>query len=277
MSDEPTPGQIKAALAGVFDRAAESYESVGVSYFDQFGARLVELVDLRPGDRVLDTGCGRGAATFAAAAAVGPDGHVLATDLAPGMVQRTRDEARRRGLDHVAVRLGDAEAPEADGPFDAVLSAFVLFMLPDPHAAMRRYRDLLRDGGRLGVSRFPKQPDSGWMRAAGAIMRHHPLPKARQLPEESPFASDERLEAALRDAGFASARTVTEPFETTFADREQWWAFAWSHGQRGALERVPDDELPALEAECFDLLADEVRPDGTLLLTQYVAFTVATR
>ncbi|HVF04123.1 MAG TPA: class I SAM-dependent methyltransferase [Frankiaceae bacterium] len=272
----PTPGETKAGIAGVFDRAAETYDSIGIEYFTPFGRRLVDLVDLRPGERVLDAGCGRGAATFPAAEAVGPDGAVHAIDLAPGMVQRTAEEAEARGLGNVTVRVGDAEQPDlpAGTVLDAVLSAFAIFFLPDPVAAMRRYRALLRDDGRLGISRFPEQPPSAWVRAAGAVMRNLPGPRPGH-GADTPFASNDRLEATLRDAGFTTARSVVEPFRTTFRDREHWWSFVWSQGQRAALENVPADRLDDLKRECFDLLAEEVRPDGSLVLTQYVSFTVA--
>jgi ubiquinone/menaquinone biosynthesis C-methylase UbiE len=273
----PTPAETKAAIAAVFDRASETYDAIGIEYFTPFGRRLVDLVNLRPGERVLDAGCGSGAATFPAAEAVGPDGEVYAIDLAPGMVRRAADEAAARGLRNVTARVGDAEAPELPPgtTFDAVLSAFVIFFLPDPVAAMRRYRALLRDGGRFGLSRFPQQPDSAWMRAAGAVMRHLPGPRPGS-GEDSPFASNERLEATLRDAGFASARSVVESFETTFDDRDHWWSFVWSQGQRAALETLSDDALADLKSQCFDILAEEVRPDGTLVLTQLVSFTIAT-
>ncbi len=58
----------KAWLAGVFDRAAPTYDKVAGAYHDHFGERLVELAGVRPGDAVLDVACGRGAVLVPAAA-----------------------------------------------------------------------------------------------------------------------------------------------------------------------------------------------------------------
>ena len=66
----------KAWLAGVFDRAAPTYDKVAGAYHDHFGERLVELAGVRPGDAVLDVACGRGAVLVPAAARVGPTGRV---------------------------------------------------------------------------------------------------------------------------------------------------------------------------------------------------------
>ncbi len=84
---DPTPEQMKAGVAGVFDRAAATYDQVGVDFFRPIGRFLVSRTAPRPGERILDLGCGRGASALPAAEAVGPTGAVLATDLAPTMVE----------------------------------------------------------------------------------------------------------------------------------------------------------------------------------------------
>lgn len=70
--------QVKQAIAGVFDRASDTYDRTGVDFFQIIGRTLVEQADVQPGDRVLELGSGRGAATFPAAERVGPEGHVRA-------------------------------------------------------------------------------------------------------------------------------------------------------------------------------------------------------
>src|SRR5262245_12377842 len=132
----PSSSDRKARVAGVFDRAAPTYDEVGVRFFEPAGADLVRAAELRRGDRVLDVGCGRGASLFPAAMTVAPEGAVVGIDLAPGMVAAVAEELQRRVLPHVTVGVGDAEAPEfPDRSFDAVLAGFVLFLLPDPVTA----------------------------------------------------------------------------------------------------------------------------------------------
>lgn len=276
MTDAPSPDQRKTLIAGVFDRASETYDDVGVEYFSAFGRRLVELAGVAAGESVLDVGCGRGAVTFAAAEAVGPEGSVLGVDLAPGMVQRATEAAAVRGLDNVTFRVGDAEAPRAEGPYDAVLGGLIVFFLPDPAAALRNYRALLRDGGRLGLTTFPAQPESGWSKVGQLIQSRLPGGKNPARPQSGPLSSPEAFEAALRDAGFADVRAVTEPFDTSFDSPEHWWTWAWSQGQRAALELVPAGDLDAFRDECFAALRSEADPEGRLHLRQYVTYTVAT-
>lgn len=265
--------EFKQTLAGVFDRAAESYDNVGVEYFTLFGRRLVALAGLRAGDAVLDAGCGRGAVAFPAAEAVGERGHVEAIDLAPAMVALTAAAAPP----NVTVSVGDAEAPEfADGSFDAVFSAFVIFMLPDPLAALRRYRALLRPDGTVALSQFSGPPPGKWNEVGTVIGRY--LGDGQSLPraDDSPVGTPERLAEALAETGFADVRQEHESFEIAFRDLDQWWAWAWSHGQRGAFERVPADRLEDLKAELYALLGADLADGEPLTVTQHVTFTLAT-
>lgn len=76
----------KAWVAGVFDRAAPTYDAVAGAYHDYFGSRLVALAGLRADDAVLDVGRGRGAVLLPAATKVGPSGRVSGIDLSPEMI-----------------------------------------------------------------------------------------------------------------------------------------------------------------------------------------------
>ncbi len=93
MADDPS-----ARVADVFHRVAGTYDAVGVDFFLPIAAGLVAELDPQPGERALDVGCGRGAALFPLAEAVGPSGHVTGIDIAPGMVERTTADVAAAGL-----------------------------------------------------------------------------------------------------------------------------------------------------------------------------------
>src|SRR3954453_10543312 len=112
----PTDDQIKQKIAGIFDRASETYEQTGVDYFGPLGRLLVGAARLSSGERVLDVGSGRGAVLLPAAEAVGPGGFVDGVDLAPGMVERLSADLYRFGVTNAAVTLGAAQAPPVEGP-----------------------------------------------------------------------------------------------------------------------------------------------------------------
>ncbi|WP_424215031.1 class I SAM-dependent methyltransferase [Streptomyces sp. BI20] len=101
----------------------------------------------RPGDRVLDAGCGTGRALAALRAAVGPEGLVVGADLTPEML----DAARAAGRDaEAALLLADvARLPLADGTLDAVFASGLIAHLAEPAANLRELARVVAPGGRL--------------------------------------------------------------------------------------------------------------------------------
>ncbi|MFD3545171.1 class I SAM-dependent methyltransferase [Streptomyces sp. NPDC058655] len=113
-----------------------------------FAAAVAEF-GLRPGDRVLDAGCGTGRALPALRAAVGPTGTVLGADLTPRMLAAAQRAGRAA---EGALLLADvARLPLRDGVLDAVFAAGLIAHLPDPGANLRELARVVRPGGGLAL------------------------------------------------------------------------------------------------------------------------------
>ncbi len=265
----------KQATADVFDRAAGTYDQLGVDFFTPMGRDLVTRVGLRPGERVLDLGAGRGAVTFAAAEAVGNDGEVFAIDIAPTMVELLRGDVGKRGLSGVHVSVGDAEMPELEpGSFDAIVSGLTLFFLADPGSALRRYAVLLRSGGRLGFTTFAGN-DPHFEAAMKEIGRFLPDPMPPRDERQGPFGTPEAIETLLADSGFHVTDSEVISYESRFTSTDHWLAWAWSHGGRYVLERVAEAELPAATGAAKTAFEAARTAEGDYAIATSVRFTVA--
>jgi ubiquinone/menaquinone biosynthesis C-methylase UbiE len=114
----------------------------------EVGRRVVERVDVQPGERVLDVACGTGNAALRAAER---GAEVTGLDIVPELLEQAQVLAERDGLALRCVE-GDAEAlPFEDARFDAVLSVFGCMFAPDHRRAAGEIARVLRPGGRIGI------------------------------------------------------------------------------------------------------------------------------
>ena len=260
---------------GMFDSIAEHYDQSGVPWFQPIARVLVDLLEPRPGERFLELGSGRGAATVPLAEAVGADGRVDAVDAAPSMVRLLREHLDRSGLSNVRVEVGDASDPQPqDTAYDGVASSLVLFFLPDPVAALTRWRALARPGARVGISTFPV-PTGRFAELVALVTEfagEAPSPRG-----ERPFDSDEGVADLFTRAGYAEVRTTTVTQVVPFADVGQWRAWTMGTALRRVWSDTDPDRHPQVLRRAEEILVRERDAQGRMTIDVPIRYTLAQR
>ncbi|HNR93485.1 MAG TPA: arsenite methyltransferase [Kiritimatiellia bacterium] len=166
------------------------------------------IAALRPGETVLDLGCGGGFDCFLAARQVGDSGLVIGIDMTAEMISKARANAEKCGARNVSFRLGEIEyLPVADSSVDVIISNCVINLSPDKEQVFAEAFRVLKPGGRLAIS---------------DVVAVKPLPEntIRNMDQycgcvsgAMAIAEQERI---LRKTGFTSVKVTPKPESREF-------------------------------------------------------------
>ena len=175
----------------------------------------LERAAVRPGEHVVDIGCGTGASSIELAERVGPAGRVLGIDVSEPMLAR----AAERVPPAAAVELVRADAtayPFRPAAFDLLFSRFGVMFFAEPARSFANLRAALKSGGRVTFACWRKINENPWLQVPLHAAYEH-VPRLPQPGAEDPgpfaFASEQRVRRILDEAGFRSIVLEPRDFE----------------------------------------------------------------
>jgi trans-aconitate 2-methyltransferase len=227
------------------DWNAASYERVSAP-LEAMGRDVLDRLDLRGDERVLDAGCGTGRVTAALLERL-PRGEVVAVDASPAMVEAT---VARLG-DRVDARVADLTELTLEPPADAILSTATLHWVLDHDRVFARLRDALVPGGRLVVQCGGEGNIAGVRRAIDAAGE----PGLADWPGPWNFAAPRATAERLRGLGFTDVWTWPQRVDVRPGDALEYLATVvlGSH-----LERIPPERHDDFVAGVLDAMDEPV-------------------
>jgi SAM-dependent methyltransferase len=233
----------------VWDRLARYYGLAGPDLFSVFAHRLVEVVPLEPNAVVLDLACGAGALVSALTSAA-LQARLVAVDGSVAMLRRAQ-KVPVHGARYAVAAMDAQLLAFADRTFSTVLCGSALDSFADPARALSEVHRVLYPGGSFGLWVAP----SWWWQGDPRWDWHDDLLASLGVTTgQVPAGLDgpASLSQMAQSAGFEHVIVRVDQLGLCFKDAEEWWQWAWSHGFRQVLERLPADQLGVYRQAAFD-------------------------
>jgi SAM-dependent methyltransferase len=222
---------------------------------------MFDLARIGPGSRVLDVAAGAGEQSIGAARRAGASGHVLATDIAPALLERAAADAKAAGLSNLETLELDGEALDTlpAGSFDAAISRVGLIYFPDQQRALAGMRRALRPGGRVSAVVYSTPERNAFFSIPVKIIRERARLPAPLPGQPGPFSlgAEGALEAAFAKAGLRDIEVRRVPSPVRLASAAECVRF--ERESFGALHQMMVGLDEAERASTWDAIEEALR------------------
>jgi SAM-dependent methyltransferase len=250
----------RADIRRQWERAAPGWarwEPFLASWMEPATEAMLAMAELGIGARVLDLASGAGSQTLRAAEIVGPQGRVVASDIAEAMLSYVRENASGAGLANITTLAGAAEELDvAAESFDAVICRLGLMLFVEPARALAVVQRALRPGGKVAAVVFTTPASNPFMtRPMQVLLRHAgKTPPAPGQPGLFALGAPGVLAGLLRDGGFVGIeeRIIETPLRTSSAAE----ALVMMREAFGAYRAVVSDQPERVQSAAWAEVAE---------------------
>lgn len=228
----------------------------------------------RPGDHVLDIGCGFGDCTRIIAQQVGPGGKAIGVDCAENFVHASERDAAAAGVRNATFFRADVQGDDLRGPYDHAFARFGTMFFNLPGAAMRNIRESLKPGGTLSQIVWRRREDNPWVHEAELRVRemvpvtsHENTDQVHCGPGPFSMAGPDMVSAMMKATGFSGV--TFERFDTDICigrNLAEAVEFAMALGPAGEIMRLAGAEgerlKPRVSEALHETLSVHARADG---------------
>jgi ubiquinone/menaquinone biosynthesis C-methylase UbiE len=253
------------------------------NYWDYFGQKLVDHLDIAPGSIVLDLGTGGGSTLFPAAEATGQSGEVIGIELWDSMVDDVNKEIARCSIKNARVQKTDArEMDFEDGSFDVAIAGFIGFdnyfdfercQPKAENTFVKQMVRVLRPGGRAGFSTWTLHEDTDYL---------YGILSAAWPEMEKPFSleNEKGWRIIMESLNLEDVRIIHDSLTYAFPSLKTWQAEIMEYGWKERIESVAEKSgVPqeTLTQHILDNLGEHLKGDGSIAFRRDALYAIGTK
>jgi ubiquinone/menaquinone biosynthesis C-methylase UbiE len=252
-----------------FSPGWKKWDDMTMDFLQPMGDAIIESIQPKDGELILDIAAGTGEPGLTIAAMI-PNGKVVITDLAEGMIAIANEHANKRGLKNVETAVCDVtEIPYPDGHFDKISCRMGFMFFPDMQLAANEMARVLKPGGRIATSVWDGPEKNFWVTAImGTINKIMELPPP---PAGSPgmfrVAQPGLLKGIFETAGLQNVKETKVSSIMKCGDVDTYWNFMTEIAAPivAALSKADDATREKVKSEVFSKVREKY-PDGKVFI-----------
>lgn len=270
-----------------FDTVANGYDHPSLFFFPQTADKLIELLDLKGDEQLLDVCTGTGMVSVRAAEKL-PNGHVTGIDLSQGMLDVARAKAEAKGINNLELVQMDLEQLSLENlnrttPFDIATCSFGLFFVEDMTSALQNIKNCVsamdggntgyagkqlpvKEGGKIAITTFANDAFSPF----SDIFIEDYEATGRDVPKLSwkRLATEELIREQFAEVGITEVDIHHNPMGKQLTDEQQWWDVVWNAGWRALLSQMGEAEQTQFSEYHRNHIKQVVGDDGEWFNTE---------
>jgi ubiquinone/menaquinone biosynthesis C-methylase UbiE len=250
------------------------WKHIVVDGLAQHSAQVFPMLEVGPGDKVIDAGCGFGDTTLELARIVGPSGSVTGLDCCSAFLDHARNDAARAGIRNAVFLEADVETYPFEPIHDFCFSRFGTQFFEDPVAGLCNMRAALQPGGVMTMIVWRELTENPWLSIPRDVVLHflpRPSENARTCgPGPFSMADQHVVRRLLEGSGYSEISFERIDAEVLVGrDLEEAVEFQLALGPAGEVYREAGDEAARKRARITDVLEAELEqyltPEGVMM------------
>lgn len=274
----------KIKLMELWNEVASGFGKAGPTYWNDFGATLVEFANIGIGASVLEIGVGRGASFIPALKQIGNHGSLTGIDLSSEMLNHLNKEISSMEVSNTTLIQMDASNLEfEDESFDNIIAGFSLWHALDDNNMLTQLKNKMKTNGQLTFSTWGHQVDQ---EPLAIIAREYlPKPKINKQPKKELVESKrplvlntvEGINDFLIDLEFNDIKVIEEIKQVYYKNTTEWWNDMWNNAARGVFQHIKaqGDDIYQEYQSRINLILQDLKVDEGICFNMKVIYASA--